>query len=61
MLTKIVDVNQTQTAVKDLVSLAVAGTEVVFMEGSTPLARLVSVTPRVAGLHSGAISTSEVR
>ena len=40
-----------------------AGTEIILTEGSTPLARIVSMaratTPRVAGLHPGAIWTSE--
>ncbi len=41
----------------------VEGTEIVLMEGSTPVARLVPIssptTPRIAGLHSGAIWTSD--
>jgi antitoxin (DNA-binding transcriptional repressor) of toxin-antitoxin stability system len=59
MLIKTVDVNETQTPLKDLVSLAVAGTEIVFVEGGTPVARLVPMNPRIAGLHSRAMRASD--
>jgi antitoxin (DNA-binding transcriptional repressor) of toxin-antitoxin stability system len=63
MLTKTVDVLEAQTNLHDLLSLVREGTEVVLTEGTTPLARLlpigVSPTPRIAGLHGGAIWTSE--
>jgi len=63
MLTKTVDVREAQTNLKDLLSLVREGTEIVLMEGTMPLARLVPITlpstPRVAGLHTGAIWTSE--
>jgi antitoxin (DNA-binding transcriptional repressor) of toxin-antitoxin stability system len=63
MLTKTVDVRETQTNLQELLSLVREGTEVILTEGTTPLARLVpialSTTPRVAGLHAGAIWTSE--
>jgi len=43
--------------------LVAAGMEIILTEGSTPLARIVpmaeATTPRVAGLHPGAIWTSE--
>ena len=63
MQTKTVDVHEAQTHLVELVSLVTAGTEIVLTEGNTPLARIVPVaeatTPRVAGLHAGAIQTSE--
>ena len=63
MLTKTIDVQETQTNLKELLSLVREGTEIVLTEGTTPLARLVPITlpstSRVAGLHSGAIWTSE--
>ena len=44
-------------------SLVREGVEIVLTEGATPLARLAPIaaptTPRVAGLHAGAIWTSE--
>ena len=71
MLTKTVDVQEAQTRLTELLTLVLSGTEVIFMEGSTPIARLVpvaeSATPRTAcpehsrraGLHVGAIWTSD--
>jgi antitoxin (DNA-binding transcriptional repressor) of toxin-antitoxin stability system len=59
MLTKTFDVRKAQKDLKELLSLVVAGTEIVFTEGDTPIARLVSIGRRVAGLHSGAIWTSQ--
>jgi antitoxin (DNA-binding transcriptional repressor) of toxin-antitoxin stability system len=62
MQTKTVDVHEAQTRLVELLSLVTAGTEIILTEGSTPLARIVPLTeatPRVAGLHPGAIWTSE--
>jgi prevent-host-death family protein len=63
MRTKTVDVHEAQTHLAELLALVTAGTEIILTEGSTPRARIVSVpaatTPRVAGLHPGAIWTSE--
>ena len=63
MLTKTVDVREIQTNLQDLLSLVREGAKVILTEGGTPLARLapiaLSTTPRVAGLHAGAIWTSE--
>ena len=62
MLTKTVDVREAQANWQELLALVREGTEVVLMEGSTPLARLVPValptSSRVPGLHTGAIWTS---
>jgi len=63
MLTKTVDVSEAQTNLKELLSLVLEGTEVVLTEDSTPIARFVPIalptTSRVAGLHPGAIWTSD--
>ena len=63
MLTKQVDVRESQINLHDLLTLVREGNEVVLTEGTTPLARVVPFvipgTPRVAGLHPGAIQTSE--
>jgi antitoxin (DNA-binding transcriptional repressor) of toxin-antitoxin stability system len=63
MQTKTVDVHEAQAHLTELLSLVTAGIEIILMEGSTPLARIVpmagATTPRVAGLHPGAIWTSE--
>jgi len=63
MLTKTIDVRETQTPLEELLSLVIAGAEIILTEGSTPIARLVPVvlptTPRVAGLHAGTIWVSD--
>jgi antitoxin (DNA-binding transcriptional repressor) of toxin-antitoxin stability system len=63
MQTKTVDVHEAQTHLVELLSLVSAGTEVILTAGNTPLARIVpmvgALTPRVAGLHPGAIRTRE--
>lgn len=59
MSTKTVEVHEAQMHLKELLSLAVTGTEIILTEDSTPVARLVPIAspiaPRVAGLHPGAI------
>jgi prevent-host-death family protein len=64
MLTETVEVQEAQSRLSELVSRVLTGTEVILTEGRTPLVRLVPVAKlsnvsRVAGLHSGAIITSE--
>ena len=59
MLIKTVDVKKGLPELKGLLSLVASGTEVVFAEGDTPIARMVPITKRVAGLHTGSIWTSE--
>ena len=63
MITKKIDVQEAQTNLQDLLSLVREGTEIVLTEGTTPFARVlpiaVSSMPRVAGLHAGAIWTSD--
>jgi len=60
---KTIDVRETQASLQELLSLVWEGTEIVLTEGTTPLARLVPIAlspaRRVAGLHTGAIWTSE--
>ena len=59
MLTRTIDVGKEPPDLRVLLSLVAQGTEVVLTEGDTPIARLVPVGKRVAGLHAGAIRTSE--
>lgn len=53
MPTKTVDVREVQISLQELLALVRGGTEIVFTEGNTPLARLVPLTspstPRMAG------------
>lgn len=63
MATKTVDILETQPQLAELLEMAATGDEVIIVEGTKPLARLVHIAPahkkRVAGLNSGAISTSD--
>jgi len=60
MHTETVDIQEAQTRLPELVSLVLAGTEVVLTEAATPRVRLVPIVkPRVAELHKGAIITSD--
>ena len=63
MITKKIDVQEAQTNLQDLLTLVREGTENVLTEGTTPLARVVPIVissmPRMAGLHAGAIWTSD--
>lgn len=56
MLTKTIDVKTPQATLSELLSLIQAGDEVLLVDGTTPLARLVPVEPpkqpRILGLHA---------
>lgn len=70
-MTKTVDIRDAQAQLPELLSLALKGDEVIILEGDRAVARLVpiaqedqpaeglKVQERVAGLHRGAIWTSE--
>lgn len=61
-LTQTIDIHEAQQRLPELVSLVIAGAEVILTKGSTPLARLVPLmaapAARVPGLHPGVISTT---
>jgi prevent-host-death family protein len=63
MSAKTVELREAQANLKDLLTLVAQGTEIVVTDGTIPVARLVPVkscsTPRTAGLHAGAIWSSE--
>jgi antitoxin (DNA-binding transcriptional repressor) of toxin-antitoxin stability system len=56
---KTVDVQEAQANLTELLSLIMAGTEIILIQDSTPIVPLVSIVPitmpRVAGLHCEAI------
>lgn len=56
MTIKTVDVQEAEANLKALLSLVREGTEIILMEGDTPLARLAPVElsqkPRILGLHA---------
>ncbi len=58
MTTKMVDIRTVRPDLKELLSLVEEGTEIIFLEDGTPVARLVAFRQRIAGLHRGAISVS---
>jgi antitoxin (DNA-binding transcriptional repressor) of toxin-antitoxin stability system len=58
MLTKQIDVKEAQTRLQELLSQIASGVEWVLTDRMTPVARLVPISVRVAGLHAGAIWTS---
>jgi prevent-host-death family protein len=60
MVAKTVDIVEAQANLSELVSLVNTGVEVVLTKNSSPVACLVPMTsPRVPGLHPGAIKTSD--
>lgn len=58
MLTKTIDVREAQLHLQELLSQVLSGVELILTDGTTPVARVVPVPSRVAGLHAGAIWTS---
>ena len=58
-MTRTVDVTKDSPDLKGLLSLVADGTEVLLTDGAIPVARLVPVGKRVAGLHAGFIWASE--
>ena len=63
MPVKTVDIDEAQVQLKELLSLIGAGTEIVLTQEDTPIARIISIestsSPRVAGLHQGAMKTTD--
>lgn len=59
MVTKQIDVKEAQARLQELLSQITSGVEWIITDGITPSARLVPVSARVAGLHTGAIWTSQ--
>ena len=58
-LSKRIDVHKEPTDLKALLSLVAKGTEIILAEGNKPVARLAPIGKRIAGLHSGAMRTTE--
>lgn len=63
MRRKTINIHEVETDLAEPLSLVSSGTEVILTEGCTPRARIVPIasptTPRVAGLHAGAVQTNE--
>jgi prevent-host-death family protein len=62
MTTKSVELHEAQQHLAELVAQVATGTEIIILDGQTPRARLVPITPhavqRVPGLHAGSIIMS---
>jgi len=60
---KAIEVLEAQSHLKEIISLVGTGIEVLITDGDIPIARLLPIesesNSRVAGLHKGAIWTSE--
>ena len=50
MLTKTVDVQEAQTNLKELLSLALKGIEVILTEGGIPLVGLAPIVPQLSSV-----------
>jgi antitoxin (DNA-binding transcriptional repressor) of toxin-antitoxin stability system len=63
MLTKTIDVREAQKRLLELIRAMTGESEITLMDDNKPIARLVPINPpiqtRVAGLHAGAIWTSD--
>ena len=59
MQTETVDLDEAQAHFKDLVHRVVAGIHVVLSENEKPVAHLLPVGGRIAGLHTDSIWTSD--
>ena len=59
MVTITVEVKKTDKKLKELLSQMAAGKEVVFKQGDQLVARLVPAGKRIAGLHAGAVKTTD--
>ncbi len=63
MSTKTIELQDAQKRFMELVAQLTAGTEIILTQGDVAIARLVPIVsvsrPRLAGLHPGAIWTSD--
>jgi len=63
MVTKTIDIQNTQVSLEDILLLVRKGAEVIFTDASMPLARMTPLKnlpkARTPELHAGAIQTSE--
>jgi antitoxin (DNA-binding transcriptional repressor) of toxin-antitoxin stability system len=62
MTTKSIEIQEAQQHLAELVAQVATGTEIILLDGQTPRARLVPITPyavqRVPGLHVGSMTMS---
>jgi antitoxin (DNA-binding transcriptional repressor) of toxin-antitoxin stability system len=58
MLTRTIDVQKDHGELKGLLSMVSQGAEIILTDGDRPVARVVPIGSRIAGLHSGSVWTS---
>ena len=56
---KTIEVQEAGKHLKELVSLVVKGEHIILSENDTPIAQLIPISKRVAGLHAGEIWSSD--
>jgi prevent-host-death family protein len=54
-----VDVSEAQTHLRELLDRVNAGAQVVLSENDKPIARIMPIKEKIAGLHAGSIWTSD--
>lgn len=56
---KVIDIHEAQARLQELITQVMKGMEFVLTDKNKPVARVVPISSRVAGLHLGAIWVSE--
>ena len=59
MQTERVDIGEAQAHLREILDRVNAGVQIILSENERPVARLVSVSQRIAGLHADSIWTSK--
>jgi len=59
MQTENIDVNEAQAHLREILDRVNAGVQIILSENERPVARLVSVSQRIPGLHADSIWTSK--
>lgn len=59
METETVDIGEAQAHLRELLDRVSAGVHIILSENEKPVARLVPMSERIAGLHTGSIWTSK--
>ena len=59
MTTQTIDIAEAQIHLKELLQQLVTGNHIILSENKKPVAQMVPISERVAGLHVGEISTSD--
>ena len=59
MTTQTIDIADVQVHFEELLQQVVKGDHIILSKNKTPIAQMVPISERVAGLHVGEISTSD--